>query len=239
MKAVTAEKSGLILSAADVHKSFSMGRNVLRVLRGVDLEVVEGEILAIVGASGVGKSTLLHILGALDRPDAGRVRLDSADVFEMDDESLARFRNRTVGFVFQFHHLLPEFTALENVMMPALIAGEPAVRCRERARELLREVRLVEREEHKPGELSGGEQQRLAVARALLNEPRIVLADEPSGNLDRVSGEELHARIWEFRKTRGQTFVIVTHNERLAEAADRVVKLEDGKAHQMGQKGGS
>ncbi len=236
--AATPAKPEPILSVADVHKSFSMGRHVLRVLKGVDLEVGEGEIVAIVGASGVGKSTLLHILGALDRPDAGSVRLDSEEVFRMDDDALAKFRNRTVGFVFQFHHLLPEFTALENVMIPGFIAGQSAERCRDRARELLKEVQLLEREEHKPGELSGGEQQRLAVARALLNDPRIVLADEPSGNLDRASGEELHALIWELRKTRGQTFVIVTHNEKLAEEADRVVKLEDGKAHEMGQKGG-
>jgi lipoprotein-releasing system ATP-binding protein len=230
----TSKKSEPILSVTDVHKSFSMGEHVLRVLKGVDLHVGEGQILAIVGASGVGKSTLLHILGALDRPDTGGVRLDSEDVFRMNDDDLARFRNRTVGFVFQFHHLMPEFTALENVMIPGLIAGQSAERCRARARELLKEVQLLEREEHKPGELSGGEQQRLAVARALLNDPRIVLADEPSGNLDRASGEELHALIWEFRRTRGQTFVVVTHNERLAEAADRVVKLEDGKAHELG-----
>ena len=234
MKIRAPEKSEPILDVADVHKSFRMGRHVLRVLKGVDLEVGEGQILAIVGASGVGKSTLLHILGALDRPDAGSVRLDSEEVFGMDDDSLAKFRSRTVGFVFQFHHLLPEFTALENVMMPGLIAGQPVERSRERAGALLREVNLVDREEHKPGELSGGEQQRLAVARALLNDPRIVLADEPSGNLDRASGEELHALIWELRRTRGQTFVIVTHNEKLAEAADRVVKLEDGKAREMG-----
>ncbi|MCX5800676.1 MAG: ABC transporter ATP-binding protein [Candidatus Eisenbacteria bacterium] len=208
-----------------------MGRHVLSVLKGVDLEIAEGQILALVGASGVGKSTLLHILGALDRPDRGSVRLDSQEVFSMDDESLAGFRNHTVGFVFQFHHLLPEFTALENVMLPALIAGEPVERCKIRARKLLEEVRLIDREEHKPGELSGGEQQRTAVARALMNDPRIVLADEPSGNLDRTSGDELHALLRELSRTRRQTFVIATHNEKLAEAADRVVKLEEGKAH--------
>jgi len=223
--------SGTILSATGIHKSFKMGEHVLKVLRGVDLEVVEGEITAIVGASGVGKSTLLHILGALDRPDSGSVRLDSQEVFQMNDDGLARFRNRTVGFVFQFHHLLPEFTAVENVMMPGLIAGEPVEACRRRARKLLEEVRLLDREEHKPGELSGGEQQRVAVARALMNDPRIVLADEPSGNLDKASGEELHALIQELRQARNQTFVIVTHNEKLAGASDRVVLLEDGKAH--------
>ena len=223
--------SETILSATGIHKSFKMGGHVLRVLRGVDLEVVEGEIMAIVGASGVGKSTLLHILGALDRPDSGSVRLDSQEVFGMNDDGLARFRNRTVGFVFQFHHLLPEFTAVENVMMPGLIAGRSVEACRERARNLLKEVRLLEREEHKPGELSGGEQQRVAVARALMNDPRIVLADEPSGNLDKASGEELHGLIQELRETRRQTFVIVTHNEKLAASSDRVVQLEDGKAH--------
>jgi len=219
-----------ILSATDVHKSFKMGHHLLNVLKGVNLEVAEGEIVALVGASGVGKSTLLHILGALDRPDRGSVRLDSQEVFRMDDESLASFRNRTVGFVFQFHHLLPEFTALENVVLPGLIAGEPIERCREKARKLLEEVRLIDREEHKPGELSGGEQQRTAVARALMNDPRIILADEPSGNLDRESGDELHALLRELSQSRKQTFVIATHNEKLAEAADRVVKLEDGKA---------
>ncbi|MBN1504021.1 MAG: ABC transporter ATP-binding protein [Candidatus Eisenbacteria bacterium] len=208
-----------------------MGGHVLNVLRGVDLEVIEGEIMAIVGASGVGKSTLLHILGALDRPDSGSVRLDSQEVFRMNDDGLARFRNRTVGFVFQFHHLLPEFTAVENVMMPGLIAGDSVESSRERARKLLKEVRLLEREEHKPGELSGGEQQRVAVARALMNNPRIVLADEPSGNLDKESGEELHTLIQELREAHKQTFVIVTHNEKLARSSDRVVQLEDGKAH--------
>jgi len=222
-----------ILSATNVHKSFRMGEHSLNVLKGVDLEVVEGQILALVGASGVGKSTLLHILGALDRPDVGSVRLDSREVFSMDDESLASFRNRTVGFVFQFHHLLPEFTALENVMLPGLIAGVSIERCRIRARKLLEEVRLIDREEHKPGELSGGEQQRTAVARALMNDPRIVLADEPSGNLDRASGEELHALLRELSRTRRQTFVIATHNEKLSEEADRVVKLEDGKAREL------
>jgi lipoprotein-releasing system ATP-binding protein len=220
-----------ILRASGIEKSFRMGQHVLRVLKGVDLEVQEGEILVIVGSSGVGKSTLLHILGALDRPDGGSVRLDSQEVFRMDDDGLARFRNRTVGFVFQFHHLLPEFTAIENVMMPGLIAGQTYEPCRDKARRLLREVGLVEREEHKPGELSGGEQQRVAVGRALMNDPRIVLADEPSGNLDKESGEELHALVRTLRKTRKQTFVIVTHNDRLAESADRVVRLEDGKAH--------
>ncbi len=219
-----------ILSASGVNKSFRMGQHVLRVLKGVDLEVMEGEILAIVGASGVGKSTLLHILGALDRPDSGSVWLDSQEVFRMDDDGLARFRNRTVGFVFQFHHLLPEFTAIENVMMPGLIAGLSHEASREKARRILGEVGLLEREEHKPGELSGGEQQRVAVARALMNDPRLVLADEPSGNLDKASGEELHSLIRELSSTRKQTFVIVTHNDRLAESADRVVKLEDGKA---------
>ena len=223
--------SGTILSATGIHKSFTMGQHVLKVLRGIDLDVVEGQITAIVGASGVGKSTLLHILGALDRPDSGSVRLDSKEVFKMNDDGLARFRNRTVGFVFQFHHLLPEFTAVENVMMPGLIAGDSVESCRERARKLLKEVGLLEREEHKPGELSGGEQQRVAVARALMNDPRIVLADEPSGNLDKASGEELHALIQELREARNQTFVIVTHNEKLAGSSDRVVLLEDGKAH--------
>ncbi|UCB53236.1 MAG: ABC transporter ATP-binding protein, partial [Candidatus Zixiibacteriota bacterium] len=184
----------------------------------------------VVGASGVGKSTLLHILGALDRPTKGKVRLDSTDVFALNDKKLAHLRNKTVGFVFQFHHLLPEFSALENVMMPRLIAGDDIGLIKEKAGGFLAEVGLGDRISHKPGELSGGEQQRVAVARALVNEPQIVIADEPSGNLDKATGEELHNLISDLSQKKGQTFIIATHNQLLAQRADRIVTLVDGKA---------
>lgn len=202
---------------------------MLPVLLGIDLEVRKGEILSIVGASGVGKSTLLHLLGALDRPTKGRVVLNSSDVFSLSGDELAKFRNKTIGFVFQFHHLLPEFTALENVMMPCLINGRDRDGAASKARWLLQEVGLADREAHKPGGLSCGEQQRVAVARALANDPKIVLADEPSGNLDRASSEALHELIWELSQARNQTFLIVTHNEGLANKADRKFRLIDGK----------
>ncbi len=182
------------------------------------------------GASGVGKSTLLHILGALDRPTQGKVRLDSTDVFALSDKKLAHFRNRTVGFVFQFHHLLPEFSALENVMMPRLIAGEDESSIRRKAEELLADVGLSDRAQHQPGELSGGEQQRVAVARAFINEPLIVIADEPSGNLDKTTGEELHHLIAELNQKKGQTFIIATHNQLLAQRGHRIIEIAEGKA---------
>jgi len=182
-----------------------------------------------VGPSGVGKSTLLHILGALDRPTRGEVFLNDTAVFTMDDNALARFRNQTVGFVFQFHHLLPEFTALENVAMPALILGRNPEDSFSRAAQLLREFGLGHRLEHKPSELSGGEQQRVAVARALMNEPEIVLADEPSGNLDVKSSEALHELLWTLAHEKGQTIVVATHNMKLAERSDRIVELYDGR----------
>jgi lipoprotein-releasing system ATP-binding protein len=220
----------IILKGADIHRSFSTGAGVLHVLKGVDIGVKRGEILAVVGASGVGKSTLLHILGALDRPTKGRVSLDSTDVFSMSDRELAHFRNKTIGFVFQFHHLLPEFSALENVMMPKLIAGEQETSIRRKAVELLSEVGLSDRADHKPPELSGGEQQRVAVARALINDPQVVIADEPSGNLDKATGEELHNLISALNRKKGQTFVVATHNELLAQRAERIIALIEGKA---------
>ncbi|RKY83730.1 lipoprotein-releasing system ATP-binding protein LolD [candidate division KSB1 bacterium] len=219
----------LLLQAVNIHKSYFLGRNELRVLKGIDLEIYQGEILAIVGPSGVGKSTLLHILGALDRPTEGEVYIDSTMIFSMNDDQLAAFRNRTVGFVFQFHHLLPEFTALENVAMPGLIAGKPKNMCFQKASRLLESVGLKERSEHRPSELSGGEQQRVAVARALMNDPKIILADEPSGNLDLKSSRALHDLLWRLSREQNQTIVIVTHNQQLAQRGDRIVELYDGK----------
>ena len=220
----------IVLEGIDIHKSFQTGAETLHVLKGIDIGIRRGEIVSVVGASGVGKSTLLHILGALDRPTEGKVRLDSTDVFALSDKKLAHLRNKTVGFVFQFHHLLPEFSALENVMMPRLIAGEDISLIREKAEAFLSEVGLGERIHHKPGELSGGERQRVAVARALVNEPQIVIADEPSGNLDKATGEELHNLISELNQKKGQTFIIATHNQLLAQRAHRIITLVDGKA---------
>jgi lipoprotein-releasing system ATP-binding protein len=217
------------LRAEGVHKYYRVGDNELRVLTGADLEVERGSILAVLGASGVGKSTLLHILGGLDRPTQGRVLLGGADIFAYGEEELARFRNECMGFVFQFHHLLPEFTAVENVMMPALLKGTGKGEAESRAASLLDEVGLKGRMEHKPSELSGGEKQRVAVARALMNEPWLVLADEPSGNLDSSSGGELHKLFRGLNERVGQTFVLVTHNPELATLADRVLTLEDGR----------
>lgn len=221
-----------VLEAKGVFRSFQTGSVILDVLKGVDLEIYQGEIVALIGPSGSGKSTLLHILGALDRPDKGSINLDSVEVLSLNDKELAHLRNRTVGFVFQFHHLLPEFSALENVMLPKLIAGEEIKSIENKALELLDEVGLKDRKDHKPGELSGGEQQRVAVARALINDPRIVIADEPSGNLDRNTAESLHNLILELNRSRNQTFVLATHNLELAQRANRIFKLKDGQVEQ-------
>jgi lipoprotein-releasing system ATP-binding protein len=219
------------LTVEGVTKSFPAGegnQKLLTVLRGVDLSIAEGEIVAVVGASGAGKSTLLHIIGTLDRPTSGVVRYSGVDVFALPEDEIASFRNRQVGFVFQFHHLLPEFSAVENVAMPALIRGEELQSVKGRALELLREVGMEDRADQRPPKLSGGEAQRVAVARALMNAPKVILADEPSGNLDSANADLLHALIWDLSRKRGQTFVVVTHNESLARQADRVVRIVDG-----------
>jgi len=220
-----------IISAKEVTKTFPSGTSSegkLCVLRGITLNIAAGEIIAIVGASGAGKSTLLHILGTLDRPTSGSVFYDDVDVFSLEDDDIARFRNRSIGFVFQFHHLLPEFSAVENVAMPSLIRGASFAEVRDQAMHLLEEVGVHGRAEQKPPQLSGGEQQRVAVARALMNNPRVVLADEPSGNLDSANAEHLHQLIWGLSRKMGQTFVVVTHNENLARQADRVLRIVDG-----------
>ena len=212
------------IKTAQVRKSYGE----LAVLRGIDLEVKAGEIVAIVGASGAGKTTLLNILGTLDRADAGEVWIDGQSTGKLSDAQLDRFRNRHIGFVFQSHHLLPEFTALENVMMPGMIAGREEAELRSKAAELLRELGLEDRIGHKPAQLSGGEQQRVAVARALINQPAIVLADEPSGNLDTDNSRDLHQLFFDLRERFGQTFVIVTHNPELANMTDRKLTMVDG-----------
>jgi len=214
----------IIINASGIHKSYG----TLEVLKGVDLQVNKGEVVSIAGASGAGKTTLLHIIGTLDRCDSGVVEIGGVNVFKYNDKRLSDFRNKSIGFVFQFHHLLPEFTALENVCIPAFIARKSKKQAEKEARELLGLMGLLEREEHKPGELSGGEQQRVAVARALINKPEVVLADEPSGNLDSENSEELHKLFFSLRKELNQTFVIVTHNKELAKMADRKITLHDG-----------
>lgn len=201
----------------------------LQVLHRVSLEVQAGEIVSISGRSGAGKSTLLHILGTLDRPDAGQIRIDGEEISGLSDKALSQFRNKHIGFVFQFHHLLPEFTAEENLMIPWLIQGKAEAKARQKARELLDLLGLKERFQHKPNALSGGEQQRVAVARALMNDPKVVFADEPSGNLDSQTAEQLHHLFFELRKELGQTFVIVTHNQELAGMTDRNIEMRDGR----------
>ena len=200
----------------------------LQVLKGIDLEINKGEIISIVGPSGAGKTTLLQIMGTLDEPDAGVVQIDGTVVSRMKEKELSAFRNKNIGFVFQFHQLLPEFTALENVMIPALIAGVSSKEAHERAMKILDFMGLVDRASHKPNELSGGEKQRVAVARALINDPAVILADEPSGSLDTHNKEELHQLFFDLRDRLGQTFVIVTHDEGLAKITDRTVHIVDG-----------
>lgn len=213
-----------MIRAAGIYKSYGS----LPVLKGINFHVKQGEIISIVGASGAGKTTLLHILGTLDKTDAGTVHINSVDVSNLGDKKLSEFRNKNIGFIFQFHHLLPEFTALENVCIPAFIAKTPKAEAEKRAAELLTFLGLSERLNHKPAQLSGGEQQRVAVARALVNRPAVIFADEPSGNLDSASAKELHQLFFNLREQFNQTFVIVTHNEELADMADRKVTMRDG-----------
>jgi lipoprotein-releasing system ATP-binding protein len=201
----------------------------LKVLKGIDLEIPEGEVIAICGASGAGKSTLLHIMGTLDKPDKGELFFDKTSIFTLTDTDLSLFRNQNIGFVFQFHHLLPEFTAVENVALPAMIAGVSKKQAMKKAQEMLQTMQLSERFLHKPSQLSGGEQQRVAVARALINDPKVVLADEPSGNLDTEHARKLHQLFFELRDKFNKTFVIVTHNEELASLSDRKITIKDGK----------
>lgn len=209
-------------------KSIVKSYGTLDVLKGIDLEIEKGEVISIVGASGAGKTTLLTILGTLDTADSGTLTMNGEDLSQMNSRQLANFRNKNIGFVFQFHHLLPEFTALENVCIPAYIARQSKKAAEARAEELLGMLGLAERKNHKPSELSGGEQQRVAVARALMNNPAVIFADEPSGNLDSVTSKQLHELFFQLRKDLGQTFVIVTHNETLADMADRKLVMRDG-----------
>lgn len=221
--------SEALVIVEDLHKSFlHMGRR-LDVLRGIDLNIHAGQILAIVGASGAGKSTLLHCIGTLDLPSAGRIRLGGEELTTMTSSRLAAVRNRSIGFVFQFHHLLPEFNALENVMLPGLIQGRSRKEMERRASALLEEVGLSHRVSHRPGELSGGEQQRVAVARALVLDPKLLLADEPTGNLDSSTSDAIHDLFFQINKQHGTTIVVVTHNSAFAESMPRVVRMRDGK----------
>ena len=218
-----------LVQARGLEKRYVDGPAVVEVLRGLDLDIAAGERVAVIGESGVGKSTLLHLLGCLDAPTGGRLLIDGADVFSRSESEIAAFRNRTVGFVFQFHHLLGDFTALENVMLPALIAREAPREARARAAALLARVGLKDRMDHRPGELSGGEQQRVAVARGVMCRPRLLLADEPTGNLDPETGERVHELLLELNAECGATLVVATHNDRLAAAMERTLRLVGGR----------
>ena len=217
-----------MIKTTNLHKSFHINNASIEVLKGITLEITRGEMLAIVGASGVGKSTLLHLLGALDRPTSGIIEFNGEQIFDQSNSQLAQFRNRNVGFVFQFHHLLPEFTAVENVRLPGLIMGDATEAATSRAINALKDFGLGHRLSHRPGELSGGEQQRVAIARAVLNNPALVLADEPTGNLDTQTGQDVFQLLRDLNQNKGTTFVMVTHNEALATQANRVLRMVDG-----------
>ncbi len=214
----------VILEANNIYKKYG----TLEVLKGVSLQVKKGEIVSLVGPSGAGKSTLLHIVGTLDKPDAGEVKIEGKEIFKQNEKSLSAFRNKSIGFIFQFHHLLPEFTAVENICIPAFIGGKSEKESETKAMELLAMLNLSHRANHKSTELSGGEQQRVAVARALINNPALIMADEPSGNLDTNNARDLHKLFFELRDKLNQTFIIVTHNEELADMADRKIHMKDG-----------
>ena len=214
-----------MIQVVNIEKSYGE----LKVLKGINLQIDQSQVVTIVGPSGAGKSTLLHIIGTLDRADKGEIIIDDLPLMSLNDEKLSEYRNQHIGFVFQFHHLLPEFTALENIAMPALIGGVPKKEALQRAKELLDFMKLSDRAEHKPSQLSGGEQQRVAVARALTNNPKLILADEPSGNLDTENAKALHQLFFDLRDRFGQTFIIVTHNEELAALSDRRILMQDGR----------
>ena len=219
----------VIIKATGLTKEYQVSKvETLKVLKGIDTEIFEGEVITIVGPSGAGKSTLLHIMGTLDKPTKGEVIFDGEDVFRLSSNELAKFRNTRIGFVFQFHHLLPEFSAIENVCLAAMISGRSMKSVEPKAKDILTEVGLGERLHHKPSELSGGEAQRVAIARALINSPKVILADEPTGNLDTKNSDEVMHLIFDLRKKYNQTFVIVTHNEKFAEMTDRTLKMVDG-----------
>jgi len=229
-KKIKISMNEIILQTKNIFKSFQTTKKIkLNVLKGISLEIQKEKITVIVGASGAGKSTLLHLLGGLDRPDSGEIIYDDKNIFDFSDDKLAKFRNKNVGFVFQFHHLLPEFTAVENVLIPQLIDGTNLAKAKIHSEELLNTVGLNERLYHKPAELSGGEQQRVAVARAMANHPKIIFADEPTGNLDSANSEEIHKLILDLKTNLGVTFVIVTHNQSLVNLADQIYEIKDGK----------
>ena len=219
----------VLISVQNLEKSFKTGKKTLKVLKNLNFGIMKGEMVAIMGPSGVGKSTLLHLMGTLDRPSTGTIFFNHTNLFEMNDRRLADFRNKNIGFVFQFHHLLPEFTARENVMMPLLIQGIKRKDASEKANAILVDLELGGRKSHKTGELSGGEQQRVAIARALANDPEVILADEPTGNLDQKTGEKVHHLLKELKQAKNKTLVVVTHNNKLSDYMDRVLIMEDGK----------